>query len=537
MPGDSGDRSAQINYLTEIGIALSTERDIQRLLENILASAKILTAADGGTIYSVADNRLVFEIMSTDSLGVALGGSTGVSIPFDPIPLYEVDGSPNTSTVVASSVFRDMTINIPDTYRADGFDFSGTRKFDEQTGYRTRSILTVPLKNHENEIIGVLQLINALDRVSGETVPFSVRSVRLAESLASQAAVALTNRKLIDDLNNLFDAFIKLIATEIDEKSPYTGGHCRRVPELTMLLAEAASRSECGELKDFRMNDKDRHEVEVAAWLHDCGKITTPEHVMDKSTKLETIFDRMRLVDARFDILRRDAEIRLLRELLARHGTDTREVDSALAKTRLEFIGQQSFLRRCNIGGETMSADDQAHVREIGAQRFVDGDGVMRSLLGEDEVYNLTIPKGTLNDEERAVINRHIVATIRMLESLPFPKHLQHVPEYAGGHHEHMDGSGYPRGLTREEMSVPARVVAIADVFEALTAKDRPYKPGKRLSECLEIMGRMMLDSKIDPDLFRVFVSEKVYLRYAEQFLDADQIDEVDETRIPGYTP
>lgn len=526
----------RINKLNEIGIALSGEQNTGGLLERILVGAKELTHADGGTVYTVTEEQqLKFEIIMTDSLGLAMGGTTGQDIPFAPIPLYLIeDGQPNTSMVVTSAVLRDETINIPDAYYTEGFDFTGTRKFDRKTGYRTQSILTIPMKNHESDIIGVLQLINSTQE-DGEVVAFSKKDQQLAESLASQAAMTLTNKRLIDDLNNLFEAFIRLIATAIDEKSPYTGSHCKRVPELTMMLAEAAARSDAGDLRDFSLSDADRYELEIAAWLHDCGKITTPEYVMDKATKLETIFDRIQLVDTRFELLKREAEIRVLKQQLESQGNGKDPQAELDAELKL-LDEEREFLRKCNVGGEFMSPDDQERVRQIGTRTYTGVNGKTTRLLTNEEIHNLNIEKGTLTAEEREVINNHIVATIKMLESLPFPKHLRKVPEFAGGHHERMDGKGYPKGLKRDEMSVPARVMAIADIFEALTARDRPYKQGKRLTECLRIMGFMKEESHIDPDLFEVFIRDGIYMKYAERFLHPEQIDEVKLEEIPGFS-
>jgi HD-GYP domain-containing protein (c-di-GMP phosphodiesterase class II) len=430
--------------------------------------------------------------------------------------------------VAAYAALTGETVNIADAYTADGFDFTGTRAFDSKTGYRSKSFLTVPMRNHEREIIGVLQLINARDPVTGGIGEFSASDQRLAESLASQAAIALTNRMLINQLEQLFESFINLINTAIDEKSPYTGGHCQRVPVLTMLLAEAVNETDQGPLRDFQMSDKDRYELKIAGLLHDCGKVTTPVHVVDKATKLESIYDRISLIDMRFEVLRRDLEIERLR------GT----IDERHLRERLrELEDDRRFLHACNIGSERMKDDDVARVRRIARYRWRDASGQEADFLTEDEVTNLTIRAGTLTEEERKIINHHIVATIRMLEALPWPRHLANVPEYAGGHHERMDGRGYPRGLTREQMSVQARCMGIADIFEALTAKDRPYKKGKSLSESLEILGRMAQTGHVDPDLFDVFVRKGVYRKYAEMFLDREQIDAVDVSRIPGYRP
>ena len=532
----------RLERLNAIGVALSAERNNRRLLEMILLGAKEITNADGGTLYTVTDDRrLKFEIMRTHTLGINMGGTTGNEIPFAPLPLYLEDGTPNLNMVAAYTVLKDCTVNIEDAYEADGFDFSGTRKFDERTGYRSRSFLTIPMKNHENEIIGVLQLINALDPVTRQIVPFSKAHQHLVESLASQAAVALTNHNLIEGLKSLFEAFIELIADAIDEKSPYTGGHCQRVPELTMMLAEAACQAEDGPLKDFSLSEKEIYELRIAAWLHDCGKVTTPESVMDKPTKLATIFDRIHLVDQRFELLKQQAENDMLRRQLAAlqggGAIDAVTLESQFSAYMLQLDDDRQFLRHANIGSEYMTPEQRQRVCDIAAYQLIDADGNPTNFLSEDEVYNLSIVRGTLTAEERTIINNHIVVTINMLESLPYPKDLKRVPEYAGGHHERMDGKGYPRGLKREEMSVPARVMGIADIFEALTSRDRPYKKAKTLSESLYILGKMKLDNHIDPDLFDLFIRERIYLRYAELFLEPEQIDYVDEAQIPGYTP
>jgi HD-GYP domain-containing protein (c-di-GMP phosphodiesterase class II) len=538
-PTAADDLAQRLDRLNAIGASLSAERDINRLLESILAAAKTITRADGGTLYRVTEERtLRFEIVRTSSLKYYLGGTTGNPVPFYPIQLYK-DGKPNHSMVAAHAALTGKTVNIPDAYTAEGFDFSGTRAFDAKTGYRSQSFLTVPMRNHDHEIIGVLQLINAHDPSSGDVVAFSPSDQRLAESLASQAAVALTNRMLIMQLEQLFESFINLMNSAIDEKSPYTGGHCQRVPVLTMLLADAVNDTRDGPLRDFTMSEKDRYELKIAGLLHDCGKVTTPVHIVDKATKLETIFDRVHLIDTRFEVLKRDAEIEFWKSksLLLEQGKrmEAADHDKRLRDRLRALDDDRRFLHQSNIGSERMSDDDVARVRRIAAYRWRDTAGHEADFLTADEVKNLTVRAGTLTDDERKVINHHIVATIKMLEALPWPKHLTKVPEYAGGHHERMDGKGYPKGLTREQMSVQARCMGIADIFEALTAKDRPYKKGKTLSESLEILGRMKENGHVDPDLFDIFVRNKVYRRYADMFLDPEQIDTVDEARIPGY--
>lgn len=528
----------RLKELNEIGIALSKQRDINSLLETILDAAKRITHADAGTLYLMEPEQRVlkFEILRNDTLHSAIGGTSGVPITFYPIHLYDDAGNPNHAMVVSHAALSGETVNIPDAYIAEGYDFSGTKKFDAKSGYRSKSFLTVPMRNHENEVIGVLQLINALDRKTGEIIPFSRDDQQLLESLASQAAIALTNHRLIAQMEELFESFVQLINTAIDDKSPYTGGHCERVPMLTMMLAEAVNRTRDGPLKDFVMTEGDRYELKIAGLLHDCGKITTPVHVVDKATKLQTLFDRIHLLDTRFEVLKRDAEITMLQEVIAAAGDSARIEAAKLAHVErvAELDEGREFLRRCNIGGEAMSDEDIQHVQRIGAYHWCDTTGQDTNFLSENELENLSIRFGTLTADEREIIKRHIDITIKMLESLPWPKHLKNVPEYAGGHHERMDGKGYPRGLTRDQMSVQARVMGIADIFEALTAKDRPYKQGKTLTESLTILGKFKLNGHIDPDLFDVFIREKVYLDYAQQFLPPEQIDEVDLSKIPG---
>jgi HD-GYP domain-containing protein (c-di-GMP phosphodiesterase class II) len=517
----------RLDLLNQIGVALSSETDIVKLMEHILEAARDFANADGGTLYRLKDDALNFAVIRNESLGYRMGGRSGKKIDFQPIPLYKPDGSDNDSMVVVHAALSGKTVNIPDAYAAEGFDFSGTRAFDAKTNYRSQSFLTVPMKDHTGAVIGVLQLINARGK-DGQVQPFSHSDQQLVESLASQAAIAFNNRLLVEQLETLFESLISLINTALDEKSPYTGGHCDRVPVLTMMLAEAAARVTEGPLADFSMSEKDRYELKIAGLLHDCGKITTPVHVVDKATKLHTLFDRIELLDARFELLLRDAEIARLRGELD---------EAAHAQLVAGIEADRALVHRSNTGGEFMDDAQVAAIHALSKRELRAADGSVKPFLSEDEVENLTIRRGTLTAAEREIINHHIVMTIRMLEALPWPAHLTQVPEYAGGHHERMDGKGYPKGLTREQMSIPARVMGIADIFEALTAKDRPYKKGMSLTQSLKILGRMCLDNHIDPDLFEVFLRERVYREYAERFLDAHQIDEIDWSQIPGVSP
>lgn len=555
-----------IHRLVQLGIALSSERNHDRLMEMILLEAKAIYNADGGTLYLVTEDQrgLSFQTMRNDTLNIAMGGTTEKKIPFPPVPLFREDGSTNTNNVASAVYHMAIASNIKDAYVATEFDFSGTKKFDETTGYRSQSFLTVPMINTEREVIGVLQLINARDD-DGTTIPFDPSTQPMIEALTSQAAVALENQLLIQQQRMLWNSLIEMIAASIDDKSPYTGGHCQRVPEVTKMLAQAACDSEEGIFAGFNLNEDQWYELHVASWLHDCGKVTTPEYIVDKASKLETIYNRIHEVRTRFEVLRRDAEIECLKRKLAGEDPDTcdRDFEFACAKLQEEF----EFVANANVGGEFMDDADIDRLQEIGQQAWVrhfdkmlglsppefarleksppPAAPVVEPLLGDlpehengrynsGELYNLAIRRGTLTAEEREKINDHIVVTIKMLEQLPFPKKMKRVPEYAGGHHEKMDGTGYPRGLTKTEMSIPARIMAIADIFEALTAADRPYKKAKTISESLKIMKFMCQDQHIDADLFDLFLRAGVWKDYADNFLDPSQIDDVN---IEDYLP
>lgn len=518
--------------LLDIGTALSSESDHDRLLETILEEARKITRADGGTLYIYDDDAHVlrFAILRNTSLDLAMGGTTGEPIPYPPVPM-EKDGQPNLTNVAAYVGLQNEVVSLPDVYADDdAFDFDGAKAYDARTGYRSKSFLTVPLRTTQDALIGVLQLINAQDE-HGAIVPFSDSMCHAVIALASQAAVAIDNRDLIEAQKALLESFIQTIARAIDLKSPYTGGHCQRVPVLTEMLARAAIEASEAPFADFELDEDGMYELSIAAWLHDCGKVTIPEYVVDKATKLETLTDRLETVRARFLLIEREAEVRLLRAALE-PGADRAALDAELVRERADLRDAFAFIARCNQGSEMMSDEDIARLHTIAERwRWQDASGRDHPALDQDELDNLSIRRGTLNPGERAIIESHMTATIDMLERLPFPKHLRRVPEYAGAHHEKLDGSGYPRGLTESEMSIPQRIMAIADVFEALTAGDRPYKKAKTLSEAVKILSFMVKDGHIDGDLFKLFLRSGIYRTYAEEHLLPAQLDAVDESR------
>jgi len=529
MKSLSKNRSEQIRHLTQIGVALSAERNLDRLLEMIINEARRLTGADGGTLYILTEDaaELQFAIIQNDTLAIRMGG-TGNRISWPPVKMRGSDLEENRSQVSAYAALTGEVVNIPDVYDAVGFNFEGTRVFDAHTGYRSKSMLVVPMRNHENDIIGVVQLLNAIDGKSGSIVPFSAESQMMAESLASQAAVALSKNRLIQDLEVLLQSFITTIATAIDEKSPYTGGHVRRVADLTMAIAEKINAQESGPFAGRRFSDDEMQELHFAAWLHDVGKITTPEFVVDKATKLETICDRIEILKARTCVMIKDRQIEQLREAL--RNVAPGKIDETILENDsfVETLREDmKFLARINAGNEFLSNEDLARLTEI-TQRQWKADGHRLPFVTDDEFENLRVRKGTLTNRERDIINNHVTVTFKMLAKLPFPKKLRHIPDYAGAHHEKLDGTGYPAGLKDDQLSLQSRMIALADVFEALTAKDRPYKKGKTLQEALKIMKEMVRDRHIDVDLFDLFIQEKIYLDYAIRELAPQQIDRLD---------
>jgi HD-GYP domain-containing protein (c-di-GMP phosphodiesterase class II) len=512
----------------ELLIELAATTNTEEIIERILNEAISITHSEGGTLYLIdkqgVDNpTLTFEIIKNDTLKIYMGGKDGVAIPFPSIPLFKSDGTTNQHNVAAFSANSVEVVNIADVYQSEDFDFSGAREFDKQANYRTKSVLTLPLLNHQNEVIGVLQLINARHPDTGHIIPYSERFIPLLKGLALYAAIALNNQILVQDLKNLLDAFVRTIAKAIDAKSPHTSGHCQRVPLLMELMAEAACQDN-NKYKDFKLNEEEWYELRVSAWMHDCGKLATPDSVLDKSTKLHKMRDGIDLIATRFSVLKHHKKVLYLESCINNPSKQETQKARYLA-TISELDEKFEFLETSNKGGEFMSDDSKARIIEIAKTKWPDIGGKMQNMLSEDEVYNLCIERGTLTTEERQIINNHMTVTIDMLEELPFPKQLQRVPEYAGGHHEKMNGSGFPRGLTKDQMSIPARMMAIADIFEALTAKDRPYKDPMKISLSLNIMGRMVKDEHIDPDLFELFVKSRVWEKYAKRVLSPEQID------------
>ncbi|HDO1311276.1 HD domain-containing phosphohydrolase [Aeromonas veronii] len=556
-----GDMKSTIQRFLQLSTSLSSETSFPRLLVRLLTEMQQLTGATGCMLYlSDSGNKTL------DMAGLCWNGEVQEQTPTHSIgtlnqpkhPLFQsLQGVELEPVALVSS---ELQILFPYIEESD----------------TPLTFWPIALKNRDGLLLGTLVFL--IDERKKSLTP---QRMAFVKALSSTAAVALTTQRLLEEQRNLLEAFIQLIAGAIDAKSPYTGGHCQRVPELTKMLAEAACEAREGPFQHFSLDETQWEAIHIAAWLHDCGKVTTPEFVVDKATKLETLCDRIHEVRMRFEVLKRDAEIAYWQARL--HGGDDLALQATLQQQWQQLDEEFAFIARCNEGGEFMATEDIARLQQIAIRTWqrtlsdrlgISQDELARKqraaesplpvteplladrpdhlfprsnrdrlapdnpwgfqvntpeyLYNRGELYNLAISRGTLTDEERYKINEHMIQTIIMLEKLPFPANLKQVPEIAGGHHEKMDGNGYPKRLKRDEMSIPARMMAIADIFEALTAGDRPYKKAKSLSEAIRIMGFMQQDHHIDPELFALFLRSGAYLRYAERYMNPELIDEVD---------
>lgn len=494
-----------------IGVALSAEKDIDRLLEMIVVGAMDFTNADGGTLYLTDENAdvLRFAFVRNKTLDTSLGGRAS-RIDWPPVPLQK-DGATNTTNVSAYSATTQEVVNIPDVYEVEDFDFTGTREYDKKNDYRSKSMLVVPMKDHEENVIGVLQLINALAEDGKTPLPFTPDQQEIVESLASQAAVALNNAHLIRDLKDLFRSLITSIGTAIDEKSPYTGGHVRSVAGLATDIANAVNDSWTGPEADKPFDEYALKEIQMAAWLHDIGKVTTPESILDKRKKLEKFSDRAEIVNLRYEIAKLLAQVEMIQETVKDgKGKPDKAHKEALRKTLKELDKERDFVLSYNEPNLSPDTAAVSKLRDIARER---------ETLTDDELHNLCIGRGTLTAEERKIVENHAAVTKKMLSQLHFPRPLAGVPFYAGSHHEMLDGSGYPEGLSGDEIPIQARILAVADIFEALTAR-RPYKEPMPLQKAISILNAMANEGKLDRDVIQAAVEQGVFDNYTETKLN-----------------
>jgi HD-GYP domain-containing protein (c-di-GMP phosphodiesterase class II)/ribonuclease BN (tRNA processing enzyme) len=518
----------KLHKLTQIGTALSANKHLDTLLEMIVCEAKNITNADGGTLYLLDERQLRFQVVQTDSLNIKMGG-TNEAISWPPLPLYLEDGTPNNKMVAAMCALEDRLINIPDVYEAEGFSFEGTKKFDAGTGYRSKSMLVIPMKNHENEIIGVLQLINKQLLPTHEVVAFDEEDENITLSLASQAAIAITNTSLIQGLESLLESFLKSIIFAISKKSPYTAGHIKRMVKLSLMFADAIDRDETL-FKEKRYSKDEIKVINFAALMHDIGKLATPEYVIDKATKLEALFDRIALIESRFQSIQKSLHVSFLEQKIAvlegRENTPLETLQKNYDEKTAYLNEALELIRQSNRGDSFLSDDKVAKIQALSKEVWTIGDETY-TLLSENEAYNLMTQKGTLTYEERTIINDHAKLSVDILNKLPFPKKYKEIPQISGNHHEKINGKGYPQGLQGEKISFEARMLAITDIFEALTASDRPYKAGMPLSTAMKILYTMAKEGELDKALVKFFYTSGIYLEYAKTYLPERSIDSV----------
>ena len=520
-------QNADLKDLIEIGIALSSEKNTNKLLQKIATAARRVSRAEGVTVYICSEDqkRLIFAVVQNEKLDPSFTNDVASTI-WPHINLYHEDGTENHNNVSANCALTGKAVSIGDVYHEEGYDFSGTREFDKKSQYHSKSMLLIPMSDHQGDVIGVLQLLNCKSESGKEIIPFPASLIEIITGLASQAAIALTNVRLVNQTEHLLKSFVKAIAYAIDEKSPYTAGHIARVVQITENLAKAIHASNSEPFQHVTFSPDELEEIRLAAWLHDIGKIATPQFIVDKATKLETVVDRIELIRLRLEILKRDIEFdRLKRDDFAAAPEKNADSGSPLPQMQSEVLESiDAFLLEINRGQEFLRDDEIRRVKEL-AELSVNVQGVTTPLINESEIECCMIRKGTLTEREREIINRHAIITNEMLSQLPFPKKWQRVPEYAGSHHEKLDGSGYPVGLTGENISIPVRIIAIADIFEALTAPDRPYKTGLKLSKAVKILEYMARDNQLDRDICDLLMEQGIALAYARINLPLKQLD------------
>lgn len=529
-------QTKHIQSLTRIGESLSSVTDLNRIFDLILEEAINFTSADAATIYSVSADKkfLDFVIVYNKTLGLRMGG-THNPITWPSIPLYDEHGAPRLMHIATNVYHKKRLLCFEDVYDTTDYDITGTKKMDASNNYRSKSMLTIPLKNHEDEVLGVLQIINATDR-PGHVIPFENEHIIMLKSLASQAAIAMSNRKLINDLEALLMQFMQAIAKGIERKSKYSSTHITRVAMLTDMIAGRINEETEGKFKKVHFNANELKELSMAGLMHDVGKIITPEYVMDKATKLETIIDRIKIVELRFELFKKALSFynckyghdKLMQAVKSWYPDDK---PSDLAELLKQLDNDKDFLEKINIGGEFLPDTSVDRIKRI-SNMTLDIDGEIWQLLDENEIYNLQIRRGTLTFEEKKKMDEHVQVTWEMLSQLDFPNKYKNVALYAASHHEKLNGKGHPFGFKAEQLPLQSRILAVADIYEALTSTDRPYKKAKTLSESLKIMAFCVKDGDLDGDLLDFFIDSGLYLDFAQQHMLPEQIDQPELTTI-----
>lgn len=502
----------QIKDLLDVSIALSAEKDYNQTLEMILSEARKITNADAGTLYLREDEYLKFKISHNDTLGTYQGGA-GEEVDLPKVKISE-------DTVSGYTAINKETINIADVYQTEEFDFSGPKKYDKLTGYQTQSMLVVPLEDHKNKVIGVLQLINAQDE-TGEIITFAPYLEKVIKALASQAAISLSNNKYLADINNLLYSFVKVTATMIDQRSPYNANHTYRIAKRTERLAELIDQAEQGAFAKTDFSKERKEQLVMAAWLHDIGKIAVPLSIMDKATRLE---ERVDLILQRLSYIKKDLELSYLKAEQKNAKKESKDEYEARLKKVEEA---RKMIIKANDPANFIDQDMIDQFNEIASLTYTDIDGKEKNWLRKDELTALSIQKGTLTAKEKEIMQQHVTFAKDILKFIPFPDRLKDVPNWIVLHHEYLDGSGYPKGLSGDEIALEGRILALVDIFDALTASDRPYKKAMSNEKALSILASMVEDNKLDADVFEIFKEGDVagYLDEVEyNFLDLKEV-------------
>ncbi len=500
MSSENKELEERIKRLNSIGIALSSQTDLRILLETIVKEARGFTNSDAGSLYRKEEEKLIFEVAQNDTLDRRLGENKKEAFSPFPIPLTK-------KSISGYVALTGITLNISDVYHLSGEEeYSFNRDFDNRNNYKTTSMLVIPMKDHEGEIIGVLQLINAIDEM-GNIVPYSQDLQDLISSLASQAAVAIRNAKLIGDIKNLFESLVKYSATAIDARSPHTAGHSRRVSELSVKVAKAINEENNGPLSDIKFSLLEIEELRIAGWLHDIGKIGVREWVLEKANKLND--DRMEAIRNRFLFIKEKIKNELLKREIE-GGYDPTDIEEKLNSALKELDDDIEFINIVNKPG-FLKDSDLERLKKVVNKKYINSNGGEEPYLTEFEYVNLSVRKGNLTEEEYKNIQSHVVHTYNILRNIPFTKNLKNVPLIAASHHEMLNGTGYPNGLKDKQIPMQARIMGMVDIFDALTAADRPYKSSVPLDKALQILKLEAKDNRLDERVVDIFIGKRLY--------------------------
>ncbi len=545
--------------LDDISVLIKTFVFVDDPDNNIIQTmdtASEIANADGCFFYELTpDKYLNMKYCNIKSLNSKFFGIENQQI----FPSVFIPDSRNKAlkSIAETCCINEEIINTPNIFIEKNIDTTNIKSFDERFNYSTISVLAFPIYFNEQKIFGVAQFVNARDN-SGKIINFSSEHIEKMSLICQLLSLPTEKKHLSESYSQLLEAFINIIAKSIDDKSAAMGLHCQKVPIIVKMLATAIINETDGPLKDFDMTEDEWYSLHIASWLHDCGKITTPECILEKSTKLQTMHNRIHEIRNRFEILRRDAHIEYLQKRL--QNTDTKENLQAEFLSKIaQLTSDFEFIGQCNIGEQRLTEEDIRRIDKISSQSFTryfsrivglsynerqqildiekysnpNTEYLLQDLPEEEvafydqrEILNLKTPQGTINNKERDKIKEHVVNTVKILKNIPFPQEYGNIVEYAGSHHERIDGKGYPNGITGDQMSIPAKILAVADIFEALTARDRPYKEPKKMSQVLRIMQEMKNTGHLDPDVYEVFIKSGVYMEYAKEYMEPNQLDE-----------